>query len=312
MAGVPGVWYRPRATGPVGTLLYLHGGGYVGTSPRMYGVFAAWLCRRTGCGSSWPTSGWPRSSRSRPDWRTPCWSWSPCWPPGPTRPGCSWPVTPAVGDWWRPSMYSMSRTHHRPIAGAILFSPELDLLLDEPSVTDNADRDILPWNIPTAAVPPRSEPGIGRRLRGQPGRVGMAPDLRLLRERRDLPGPHPAVRGPPRRGRSGHHGPGGAGHVPRLPHPDALGRWEPTCLSGRRRVRAGPTCPTAGRPTGMRILHPSRISGSACPTSSARCASTARGWGSSRWRPTGSGRSSPPSWRWRGWRWSPACCPATG
>ncbi len=32
-----------------GTVLYLHGGGYVGTSPRMYAVFAAWLCRRTGC-----------------------------------------------------------------------------------------------------------------------------------------------------------------------------------------------------------------------------------------------------------------------
>jgi acetyl esterase/lipase len=27
----------------------------------------------------------------------------------------------------------------------------VDLLLDEPSVTDNAPRDILPWNIPTAA-----------------------------------------------------------------------------------------------------------------------------------------------------------------
>ena len=32
----------------------------------------------------------------------------------------------------------------------ILFSPELDLVLDEPSITENADRDILPWNIPTA------------------------------------------------------------------------------------------------------------------------------------------------------------------
>jgi acetyl esterase/lipase len=36
-------------------------------------------------------------------------------------------------------------------AGLILFSPEVDLRLDEPSVTENAERDILPWNIPTAA-----------------------------------------------------------------------------------------------------------------------------------------------------------------
>lgn len=36
-------------------------------------------------------------------------------------------------------------------AGLVLFSPEVDLRLDEDSVTDNADRDILPWNIPTAA-----------------------------------------------------------------------------------------------------------------------------------------------------------------
>jgi acetyl esterase/lipase len=34
-------------------------------------------------------------------------------------------------------------------AGLVLYSPEVDLLLDEPSITENADRDILPWNIPT-------------------------------------------------------------------------------------------------------------------------------------------------------------------
>ena len=39
-----------RGSGEVrGTILYLHGGGYVGTSPRMYALFTAWLCRRTGC-----------------------------------------------------------------------------------------------------------------------------------------------------------------------------------------------------------------------------------------------------------------------
>ena len=49
-------------------------------------------------------------------------------------------------------LYSM-HTHATtgPSPASMLFSPELDLLLDEPSVTANADRDILPWNIPTTA-----------------------------------------------------------------------------------------------------------------------------------------------------------------
>ncbi len=36
-------------------------------------------------------------------------------------------------------------------AGLVLFSPEVDLSLDEPSVTENAEHDILPWNIPTSS-----------------------------------------------------------------------------------------------------------------------------------------------------------------
>ena len=33
-------------------------------------------------------------------------------------------------------------------AALVLFSPEIDLDLDHPSITDNAARDILPWNVP--------------------------------------------------------------------------------------------------------------------------------------------------------------------
>jgi acetyl esterase/lipase len=43
----------------------------------------------------------------------------------------------------------------------MLFSPELSLALDEPSITENAGRDILPWNIPVRpylqGVAPRDE-----------------------------------------------------------------------------------------------------------------------------------------------------------
>ena len=47
----------------------------------------------------------------------------------------------------------LRRAASKPIrpAGLILFSPEVDLRLDEPSVTENAHLDILPWNIPTAS-----------------------------------------------------------------------------------------------------------------------------------------------------------------
>src|SRR5271166_324879 len=43
VAGVPGIWYRPKHGEVRGTMLYLHGGGYIGTSPRMYAMFTAWL-----------------------------------------------------------------------------------------------------------------------------------------------------------------------------------------------------------------------------------------------------------------------------
>ncbi len=47
--GVPGILYVPRHQDPVGVVLYLHGGGYIGTSPRMYAFFTARVCQETGC-----------------------------------------------------------------------------------------------------------------------------------------------------------------------------------------------------------------------------------------------------------------------
>jgi len=58
VAGVPGIWFSPRAepgagamatAAAGGTIVYLHGGGYIGTSPRMYALFMAHLARVTGC-----------------------------------------------------------------------------------------------------------------------------------------------------------------------------------------------------------------------------------------------------------------------
>jgi acetyl esterase/lipase len=150
VGGVPGIWYRPKKTDPVGTILYLHGGGYVGTSPRMYALFVAGMCRRTGCAI------FVADLRLAPEFPFPAALEDAVLVMGALLADG---VTPdrlfvagdsSGGGLTASLLYSMMRTHHRPIAGVILFSPEVDLLLDEPSMSENADRDILPWNVPTA------------------------------------------------------------------------------------------------------------------------------------------------------------------
>ena len=151
VAGVPGIWYRPRHDAVLGTVLYLHGGGYIGTSPRMYALFTAWLARRTGC------EIFVADLRLAPEF------------PFPASLEDAVVVLEALlasgvdpsrlfvagdssgGGLTSSVVYSMQRTHHRPIAGVVMFSPELDLLFDQPSISDNAGKDILPWNIPTSA-----------------------------------------------------------------------------------------------------------------------------------------------------------------
>ncbi|HEX3979846.1 MAG TPA: alpha/beta hydrolase fold domain-containing protein [Acidimicrobiales bacterium] len=159
VAGVPGIWYRPRGTEATGTVLYLHGGGYVGTSPRMYAAFAAWLCRRTGC------ELFVADLRLAPEFPFPAGLEDAVLVlegllAGGTDPARLFVAGDSSGGGLATSlMYTMQRTHHARIGGVLLFSPELDLLLDEPSVAANADQDILPWNIPTAAYLHGRDPG---------------------------------------------------------------------------------------------------------------------------------------------------------
>lgn len=151
VGGVPGLWYRPDSDEARGTFLYLHGGGYIGTSPRMYAALTAWICRRTRC------EVFVADYRLAPEFP---------FPAGledvvlvvesllanGVDPGRLFVAGDSSGGGLATSlMFTMQRTAHRSIAGIVLFSPEVDLRLDRPSVTDNASRDILPWNIPTAA-----------------------------------------------------------------------------------------------------------------------------------------------------------------
>ena len=152
LGGVPGILYVPRHQDPVGVVLYLHGGGYIGTSPTMYAFFTARVCQETGC------AVFVADYRLAPEFP---------YPAGAEDASAIYTelvrlgVPPAriflAGDSGGGGLANtvlLERTDRinpvRP-AGLLLFSPEVDLRLDEDSVTENADRDILPWNIPTAS-----------------------------------------------------------------------------------------------------------------------------------------------------------------
>jgi acetyl esterase/lipase len=151
VGGVHGRWYRPNGVDPVGTILYLHGGGYIGTSPSMYGFFVAALARRTRC------EIFVADYRLAPEF------------PFPAGLEDAVTVVEALREMGVPhgrlfvagdsgggglaNSLVMAEPYvgFAPPAGLLLFSPEVDLRLDQPSVTENATHDILPWNIPTTA-----------------------------------------------------------------------------------------------------------------------------------------------------------------
>jgi acetyl esterase/lipase len=148
LGGVPGLEYRPRGDAARGTILYLHGGGFIGTSPSMYATFTGWIAHETGCRVVVP------DYRLAPEF------------PFPASVLDALSVYEAIlaagvpagrlfvsgdsgGGNLVTSLLLELRRRGRPApAGVILFSPEVSMALDEPSITENADRDILPWNIP--------------------------------------------------------------------------------------------------------------------------------------------------------------------
>jgi monoterpene epsilon-lactone hydrolase len=150
--GVPGILYVQRHQTPVGVVLYLHGGGYIGTSPTMYAFFTARVCRETGC------AVFVADYRLAPEFP---------YPAGAEDASAIYMDligrgAPAAriflagdsgGGGLANTVLLECFERFDPVrpAGLLLFSPEVDLRLDEDSVTDNADRDILPWNIPTSA-----------------------------------------------------------------------------------------------------------------------------------------------------------------
>jgi epsilon-lactone hydrolase len=152
IGGVPGILYVPRGAAPPGVVLYLHGGGYIGTSPTMYAFFTSRICATTRC------AVFVADYRLAPEF------------PFPAGLTDAAHVLSALVEEGVPKerlfvagdsgggglatslvLAAPEDVHLVRPAGMILFSPEVDLRLDEPSVTANAESDILPWNIPTAS-----------------------------------------------------------------------------------------------------------------------------------------------------------------
>lgn len=152
LGGVPGILLTPEDREPVGVILYLHGGGYIGTSPTMYSFFTARLAHETNC------TVFVADYRLAPEFPYPAAVADAAAAFGAlvdlgTPPGRLIVAGDSGGGGVANSLLVGAEgvpEVPRP-AGLLLFSPEVDLLLDEPSVTENAPHDILPWNIPTTA-----------------------------------------------------------------------------------------------------------------------------------------------------------------
>ena len=162
IGGVEGLWCRAKASSDefvddpdeketiAATVLYLHGGGYIGTSPIMYAAFAASLVRITGYEifiadyRMAPEFPFPAGVHDAADVYE-----------GLLERGIDSEHLIVAGDsgggGLATSLVSYLHDHDMPRPAAVmLFSPEVDLDLNHPSITTNAQHDILPWNVPVS------------------------------------------------------------------------------------------------------------------------------------------------------------------
>lgn len=174
LGGVPGLMYVPRDRPPDGVIVHLHGGGFVGTSPRMYGAFMARLCRLTRC------------AVFVVDYRLP-----PEFPYGAALDDAA-DVLEALHRKGVPArslfvsgdsrggglansllLAATGRELHCHPAGLLLFSPEVELLLEDPA-PDDSPHDIVPWKVPAPAHA-RRDPGAAYFDQAQADLSGFPP-----------------------------------------------------------------------------------------------------------------------------------------
>ena len=147
VGGVPGLWIRPTGR-PRGTILYLHGGGYLATTPSMYTIVAAELVTRTGC------ELFVADYRLAPEFPFPAGLEDAIQVfEGLLDRGVDPRQLVVAGDsgggGLAASLFEDARAIHLPEpAGAVLLSPEVDLAMASGSIVDNAGKDVLPADIP--------------------------------------------------------------------------------------------------------------------------------------------------------------------
>jgi acetyl esterase/lipase len=177
LGGVSVLEYRPRDGTPRAAILYLHGGGFIGTSPSMYAAFTGWIAHETACPVFVP------DYRLAPEFPYPAslldaaLVYEAMLASGLPATGLFLAGDSGGGNLAAGLLVELRGRHLPMPAGLILFSPEVSLALDEPSITENAQRDILPWNIPVRPYLNGLEPRDERASVGDADLRGFPPTL---------------------------------------------------------------------------------------------------------------------------------------
>ena len=265
-AACPASSTGPAPASPIGVILYLHGGGYIGTSPQMYAFFTSRVCKETDC------AVFVADYRLAPEF------------PYPAGEEDATAVYEALRDLGVPNerLFLAGDSGGGGLANSMLLSPRgsTSRRSARPGSSSSRPRSTCASTSPRSPRTPTSTSSRGTSRRRATCTARTPPSASISPLTADLVGfpptfvawggdemfrdPDPALRRAPGRRRRAHPRPRVRGHVPRLPDPHALGREEPRVLrpppdlraeAGGRRpgLRSRPscaTCPPPGPPYG--------------------------------------------------------------
>ena len=161
VGGVPGEWIEPADVEHRGAVVYFHGGGYLATTPRMYNGVASRIADATRCRIFVP------DYRLAPEFPYPAALDDALAVYDALLDDGQHPTTLLLagdsgGGGLAASLLAELGTEDRPHpAGAVLISPEIDLALTGASMESNADRDILPPDIPVTPYLAKTDAHLG-------------------------------------------------------------------------------------------------------------------------------------------------------